>query len=154
MKAAIGRPTSLTPKLREKIVALIRVGNYPSVAARAAGIGRATFFQWMARGRKGEQPFADFADAVNTARGDAESFLVGVIQSAAAGGDWKAAARMLEAMTPRWARCERVEKVVEDRRDPKTATDEEVMQEVLKGASAHFGIDFVSQVEAKQQETH
>jgi hypothetical protein len=38
-------------------------------ACQATGTGEATFFEWLSRGEKGEQPFAEFAEAVTRARG-------------------------------------------------------------------------------------
>jgi len=46
-----GRPTLLTDELLERIVALVKLGNYPSIAAKACGISESTFADWMGRGR-------------------------------------------------------------------------------------------------------
>lgn len=47
-----GRSTKLTPELQSEICKLIAAGNYPEVAAEANGIDRATFYRWMAKGKK------------------------------------------------------------------------------------------------------
>jgi hypothetical protein len=43
-------PAKLTPELAEKLVSLLRAGNYTAVAVRACGISRALFYQWLDRG--------------------------------------------------------------------------------------------------------
>jgi hypothetical protein len=44
--------------LQEKIVAFIRAGGYPNVAAEAAGLPREVFARWRARGRRRDAPLA------------------------------------------------------------------------------------------------
>lgn len=78
-----GRPTKLTPELRDSICELIAQGNFPETAAQACGIHRATYYQWAARGRDGEQPFRDFADAVARARADAQVTLLSELRAKA-----------------------------------------------------------------------
>jgi transposase-like protein len=48
----MARPTILTDDLIARIVDLVRLGNYPLVAARACGVGDNTFYDWLARGRE------------------------------------------------------------------------------------------------------
>lgn len=81
MSARIGRPTKLTPELHAVIVASIEGGNYAETAAALAGIHRDTFYGWMERGRRGEQPFADFSDAVTRARAKAEADAVETVRA-------------------------------------------------------------------------
>jgi hypothetical protein len=50
--ARVGRRTRLDDQTHETIVQLIRGGNTDEVAAAHAGISTATFYNWMARGRK------------------------------------------------------------------------------------------------------
>lgn len=97
-----GRPSKLTPEVQEKICKWIRGGNYPAVAAMAAGIAHSTFFEWLKRGarqRKGK--YKEFSDAVEKARAEGESILVGAITRAAIQGDWKPAAWLLSRSRPR-----------------------------------------------------
>ena len=42
----------LTPALQEKIVAYIRAGGFPHVAAEAAGLPRRVFERWLERGQR------------------------------------------------------------------------------------------------------
>jgi len=50
----MGRP-KLDPATMQKIVDLIRAGNYLEVAATAAGIHRSTLHRWMKHGRDQER---------------------------------------------------------------------------------------------------
>lgn len=47
-----GRTGALTPDLQDKIVRVIRAGNYLKVAAQFNGIGESTLRLWLSRGRK------------------------------------------------------------------------------------------------------
>jgi hypothetical protein len=49
MPKAISLPT---PAVERQIVAFIRAGGYPHVAAEAAGVPRRTFERWLRRGRR------------------------------------------------------------------------------------------------------
>ncbi len=48
----------LTPALQEQILAFIRAGGYPHVAAEAAGLPRDVFERWMERGQSARAPAA------------------------------------------------------------------------------------------------
>lgn len=63
----------LTPALQEQIVAFIRAGGYPHVAAEAAGLPRDVFDKWMQRGQAARAPAAQraFARAVMEAQAQA-----------------------------------------------------------------------------------
>jgi hypothetical protein len=67
--AAASRPTALTPRALEALLAYIRDGAYDWVAAEAAGIGRRPFHRWMRRGERGEQSYAELYRRVWHARG-------------------------------------------------------------------------------------
>ncbi len=62
-----------TPELQQTIVAYIRAGGMPHVAAEAAGLPRAMFEAWLRRGRRPAAPaeLRAFADAVRQARAQA-----------------------------------------------------------------------------------
>jgi hypothetical protein len=59
----------LTPAVEQTIVAYIRGGGFPNVAAEAAGIPAAVFARWMRRGerRRAPEQFRAFALAVRQA---------------------------------------------------------------------------------------
>ena len=106
----MGRPTKLTPEVEEKIVSLVRAGNYPEVAAQAAGIDPRTYYRWMEKGENGTAPYGQFRHAVKEAQAAAESHAVTIIRKAAMDGSWQAAAWFLErSKAERWRRKENVE---------------------------------------------
>jgi hypothetical protein len=63
----------LTPELQGRIVAFVRAGGFPHVAAEAAGVPQHVFERWLKRGGRGKvrQPYRDFADAVREAAAQA-----------------------------------------------------------------------------------
>lgn len=94
-----GRPTALTPEVQKRIVDMLRAGAPAAHAAVAAGIHRASYFLWMARGqdaadaRQDGQPvpprerrYVDFYDAAERARAEARVRAVANIQKVAQGG--------------------------------------------------------------------
>ncbi len=96
----MGRPSKLTPELRERICEYIRAGNYLSTACEACGISRQTYLNWMERGEKARGgEFLDFFDAVKKAEKEAEIRNVAIINKAA-GKNWQAAAWWLERRHP------------------------------------------------------
>jgi hypothetical protein len=96
----VGRP-KLDPALTQRLVDLIRAGNYLEVAATAAGIHRSTLHRWMRLGRGQKRGrFHKFLTAVQKAQAESESRDVAIIAKAAS-DDWKAAAWRLERKQPR-----------------------------------------------------
>lgn len=90
-----GRPIKLTPEIQRRLCDALRTGNTRTAAAHA-GIGRATFIEWMRRGqdprytRRGKlradcKDFVDFAVAVTGAENVAEIGCVAVLKKAAHG---------------------------------------------------------------------
>jgi hypothetical protein len=63
----------LTPQVRQQIVAGIRAGGYPHVAAEAWEIPRCVFEDWLLRGRamKAREPYRTFAREVRAATAQA-----------------------------------------------------------------------------------
>ncbi len=115
-----GRPTKLTPEVREKIVCAVRSGNYIHIAAAVAGVHRDRVNEWMKRGsreiervakhsryrvQKTERPYVEFSAAMDKALAEAEAHHLGVIERASAQGQWTASAWILERRHPdRWGR--------------------------------------------------
>ncbi len=106
----------------EAIAQSLLDGNYFSVACQSAGICRRTGDRWLKHAEKAqEQPELDpdglyglFAERVLAAEAQSEEVYVASIRHAAKmdkahGGDWKAAAFILERRHPdRWGRIERI----------------------------------------------
>ena len=96
----------LEPELQTRILTYIRAGACLETAAAAAGINRTTLHRWLKRGAEGEQPFADFSDAVEKTLAEAEIRDLARIDKAAE-TQWAAAAWKLERRNPRmWGRRE------------------------------------------------
>jgi transposase len=102
-----GRPSLLTEQLVEKLVTMLRAGNYMGTAARASGISRQTLTSWLERGasaRPEDEEYRDLRERVERARSEGEVRLVATIARAAA-ERWDAAAWLLERQYPdRWGR--------------------------------------------------
>jgi transposase len=105
----VGRKVALTVEVADRIVQLLRAGNYVETAVAAAGIGRATFYEWLERGvpegsAQADAPFRAFRERVDRAKAEGEARNVALIVKAAA-TNWHAAAWMLERQYPdRWGR--------------------------------------------------
>lgn len=115
----MGRQTKFTKERRDKIVDLMRAGNYLETAARASGVAPNTVYRWMTFGDpdfdpttwneetthakvpKDLAPYRTFRDAVTRAEAEAEAVAVAVIRrSAVKDGDWKAAEAYLKRRHP------------------------------------------------------
>jgi transposase len=48
----MARPTKLTKDKADKIVELVRAGNYAETSATVAGVGISTFYTWMSKGER------------------------------------------------------------------------------------------------------
>ena len=69
----------------------LRGGAFAEVAARAAGVSPSTFYVWLERGRRGEQPFLEFLEAVELADAEIEVEVSTALADAARNGNWRAA---------------------------------------------------------------
>jgi len=97
--------TKLTKTLQKKICEGVLAGNYPVTAAKAAGISHQTYYNWMERGKSGEEPFDAFAEAVEHAEAVAEREMVEIVREAASTKQWAAAMTWLERRhSDRWSR--------------------------------------------------
>lgn len=102
-----GRTTKLTPEVQERIIQALTAGNYQEVAAQYAGINPSTYYKWLheAREENASEELKEFLEAVEKARAQAEVRSVALIQNAANGGTWQAAAWWLERSKPtKWGR--------------------------------------------------
>jgi transposase len=106
--------TKFSPQLTERLVELVRAGNYVETAAKAAGIHKATYYSWMSRGEQAaealskgdavddeEAAFADFFNQVSQAEAIAEADAVAAVRAADKG--WQAHMTYLERrFSSRW----------------------------------------------------
>jgi hypothetical protein len=96
----MGRP-KLDPALSQRIVDLVRAGNFLEVAATAVGIHRSTVHRWMQRGREQSRGrYKKFLQQIEKAQAECESRDVALVAKAA-GTDWRAATWRLERRAPR-----------------------------------------------------
>ena len=77
----MGRPTVLTPAVAERIVELVRAGNFRRTAMLACGVSKNTVRNWELRGEAGEEPYATFAADLQEAEALSEVDMVAVIKS-------------------------------------------------------------------------
>lgn len=97
----VGRPPiELTDKRERRILDATRKGLSRSKAARSAGISPALLYEWLARGRAGEAPFAEFVERVKLAEAEGEEVLLDLVQMHAA-TTWQAAKWLLEIRNPK-----------------------------------------------------
>ena len=97
----MGRKTKLTDERQQLIVAALKAGNYIDTACDYAGISHQSFYNWMEQGEAAQRgKFFEFFEAVQKARSEAEMRNVNVVQKAAQGGTWQAAAWHLERSFP------------------------------------------------------
>ena len=110
MKRPPGRPTKLTPELREKICSTLADGNYVATTCDYVGITEHTFYEWMHRGERNAPSdqaagYPEFYQAVKKARSTSEIVSLARIRRAGADGQWQADAWFLERSNPkRWGR--------------------------------------------------
>jgi len=94
--------------------------SLPRVCA-AVGIPRNTWRAWNKRGvadiqaGKLDSVNARWVQAINAARGQAVQSLIGVIYGAAQGGDWKAAAWLVERIAPEYRLAQKHEHALADK---------------------------------------
>lgn len=97
----MGRPSKLDDLRAKRVVDAIAKGLSRTAAAAKARVHRATLMDWLARGRDGEQPYADFLDRVKEAEAKAEEAMVDCVRGAALDPKyWQAAAWWLERCRP------------------------------------------------------
>lgn len=114
----MARPTKLTREIHEKIVTLVRAGNYRETAAAATGISPVTLREWLRRGaRGGGGIYRAFAEDVD--RAEAESEARDILEITKAGKkDWKALAWRLERRFPkRWGEMAAIDGAGDGNRD-------------------------------------
>lgn len=96
-KHAGGRPTKLTQELMDRIASYIKAGNYIDVAASACGVPRNTLHRWLKEGNEAKSGIKkEFRVTVENAVAVSQVRDVLVIDKAAQGGHWRAAAWRLE----------------------------------------------------------
>ena len=98
-----GRPTICTPDVIEAVCENVKAGMPRKWAAIHAGISKATYYDWKARGEKGDQPYATFLDRLTRAEAQDMANLIAEVGGAQTNlpqgvsqSDWRAQAWLLE----------------------------------------------------------
>jgi len=92
-----GRPTRLNAALTKRLCKHISNACTVQAACECENISTKSFFEWVSRGEKGEQPFSHFRDAVMRARG---WFKARVCKSIIEEKDWRARLELLARIYP------------------------------------------------------
>ncbi|RVX45765.1 hypothetical protein EDD27_8582 [Nonomuraea polychroma] len=84
----MGRPSKLTPELRDQLCRHLEAGHFLGTAADLCGVGRSTVHRWMARGEEEDAPpeYREFCEALTRARARATDVLVSAAFADAGGG--------------------------------------------------------------------
>lgn len=102
-----GGRTKCTPELIGRARELAAEGHYLVTIAGILRIGESTVTDWFGKARKGVEPFASFAAAVEEGHAEAEATALRTIRAAGL-EDWHAAAWFLERKAnERWGRKDR-----------------------------------------------
>lgn len=93
---------------------------------------------WLARGRDGEPPFADFLDRVKEAEAQAEDVMVACVRTAATEPrHWQAAAWWLERARPQdWAKREPTPEQETGRAEGEGQDDVAVLESLVAAAKS------------------
>ena len=95
------KPTKLTPALHEAILEGVRKGMPVVRICALLRLSKSTYYEWKARGRRGEKPFAKLLEDIEHATAELELGLLGVVQkSAFEKENWVAAMTLLERKWP------------------------------------------------------
>ena len=104
-----GRPSKLTAELIKNIQNWLRMGYFVEDAARMAGVHKSTLYRWLEQGKEDREAendsiYAEFCDAMERSRAEAEGMFINSIQTAAKRGQWQAAAWWLERSFDKWSK--------------------------------------------------
>lgn len=130
--------TKLTPELQKNLIRYIQAGSHIVVACKAVGISEVTFYDWVKRGRAGEELYLKFLKSIKKAQAKTEIRNIAIVQKAAE-KNWVAAMTWLERKYPqRWAKKDKLDvrtkktvesrQVIEFRKEEKKLTSEQRMQ--------------------------
>ena len=101
----MARPTKLDDIRAKRLINAIAEGASLAGAARSAGIAESTLFDWLARGRDGEAPFAEFSERLTKAEGETEVRVTSALMRAIDNGHVGAMSFWLERRLPvQWSK--------------------------------------------------
>lgn len=104
----MGRPTIFNQEIADRVIEGVSRGLTMKNAASYGGISYSTLNRWRRRGEDcndADDDFRQFWNRLERAKGEAALRLLNCINSAAEGGEWKAATWILERRYPNeWGR--------------------------------------------------
>ena len=110
------------PTLQDRIVSLVKAGNYIETACASQGITKQAFYLWLDAGAEGKEPYKSFLDALQKAAAESEVELLARVRDQADTNKpgWMGNMTVMERRwRERWGRSER--RVVEVSEDVKQA---------------------------------
>ena len=111
----MARPTDCTPERTAKVCEALALGVSWAAAAAHAGLSERCVMDWCARGRDGEEPFAQFLQAATRARDGAEVRMAAIVLKSAQEGNAAAAQWWLERRrSAEWGKRDTVVAEVQD----------------------------------------
>lgn len=110
-----GKPREMNGHKVNKIVELIKQGNYVKQAVISAGVKYQTHLSWMTKGKKGIKPYDEYFERIERAKSESETDLVGALHDSIEQGNVGIAQWMLSRKFPkRWEKTERSEVKVDN----------------------------------------
>lgn len=102
-RKAVGRPSKLTPEIRDQIAALLRAGNYIVTVADYMGINPDTIYEWINRGERGWKidqlgGYVEFSETIKRAMSEVEMATVDEVRKGFT--NWQSRAWFLERRYP------------------------------------------------------
>ena len=93
----VGRKTRCTSEIQKQFCDALAKSHTIKNACVVAGISESAFYQWLAKGMSGEEPYAKFVELVQSARARGR---VALVESIITDRDWRAKAWYLERILP------------------------------------------------------
>ena len=110
-----GKPREMDKIKINRALKLIKKGSYVKPAVQAAGLNYNTWLNWVRKGKKGIQPYADFYEKLEQAKAESETDIVEMLNESIESGNTGVAQWMLSRKFPkRWEKTERVEAKVDN----------------------------------------
>jgi transposase len=93
----VGRKTRCTSQVQRQFCDALGKAHTIKNACVVAGISESAFYQWLAKGMSGEEPYAKFVELVHYARARGR---VALVESIITDRDWRAKSWYLERALP------------------------------------------------------
>ncbi len=114
----MAHPSKLTPETHQRIIALVRGGNYVETAAAACGVSKKSIYDWLKRGARAKSgKHRAFAEDFHKAQAESEALALQAIAKAGQGEEVKI---IREKLGPN---CNVIDRTVETRRQKSWQAD-------------------------------